>query len=106
MVEADHSIFRHTPLTIAQRQRMAIMTLAMQAARGVVKNELKRQGRRLADVEAKEITIAARAMLDQPFYRNFDDNNVKYLLTKGCRGRWGRLSSFPGIDGCKTEPQQ
>ena len=49
MVEADHSISRHTPLTIAQRQRMAIMTLAMQAARGVVKNELKRQGRRLAD---------------------------------------------------------
>jgi len=64
-----YALLRHqlgetrTPAQV-QAQTRAIMTLAMLAARGVVKNELKRQGRRLADVEAKEITIAARALLD------------------------------------------
>ena len=43
MVEANHSISRHTPLTIAQHVAMATMTRAMQLARGVVKEQLKRQ---------------------------------------------------------------
>ena len=94
MVEADHSISRHTPLTIAQRQRMAIMTLAMQAARGVVKNELKRQGRRLADVEAKEITIAARAMLDQPFGVALIADAKATVDLWHHQGRWGPRGGF------------
>jgi hypothetical protein len=64
MVEANHSIFQHTPLTIAQRIAMATMTRAMQLARGAVKDQLKRQRVRLADVEAKEITARAREYLE------------------------------------------
>jgi hypothetical protein len=63
MVEANHSLSRHTPLTIAQHIAMATMTRAMQLARGMVKNELKRQRIRLADVEAKEISARARDYL-------------------------------------------
>jgi hypothetical protein len=51
-------------LAMAQAQHRAIMTLALQAARGAVKNELKRQGRRLADVEYKEVMAMARDYLD------------------------------------------
>jgi hypothetical protein len=43
---------------------MATMTRAMQLARGAVKEELKRQRVRLADVEAKEITARARDYLE------------------------------------------
>jgi hypothetical protein len=43
--------------------RMATMTRAMQLARGAVKEELKKQRVRLADVEAKEITERARDYL-------------------------------------------
>jgi hypothetical protein len=60
MAEAKRSIQETTD----QAQRMAIMTLALQRARNVVKEELKRQRRRLADVEAKEITALAREYLD------------------------------------------
>jgi hypothetical protein len=63
MAEANHSLSRHTPLTIAQHVAMATMTRAMQLARGVVKDQLKRQRIRLADVEAKEITERARDYL-------------------------------------------
>jgi hypothetical protein len=63
MVEASHSIFQHTPLTIAQRIAMATMTRAMQVARGLVKEELKRQRVRIADVEAREITARAKNYL-------------------------------------------
>jgi hypothetical protein len=49
----------------AQAQHRAIMTLAMMKAQGAVKNELKRQGRRLADVEYKEVMAMARDYLDQ-----------------------------------------
>jgi hypothetical protein len=63
MVEASHSISRHTTLTIAQRQHMAIMMLALQRARGAVKEELKRERVRLADVEAREISARARDYL-------------------------------------------
>lgn len=51
-------------LTLAQTQRFATMTRAMQVARGVVREELKRQRIRLADVDAKEISDRARAYLD------------------------------------------
>jgi hypothetical protein len=64
MVEANHSLSRHTPLTIAQRQRMATMTRAMQLARGAVKEALKRQRVRLADVDTKDISSWALVYLD------------------------------------------
>ena len=63
MAEANHSLSRHTPLTIAQRMTMATMTRAMQLARGVVKDQLKRQRIRLADVDAKEVSERARDYL-------------------------------------------
>jgi hypothetical protein len=59
MVEANHSISQ-----IQARITTASFVLALQRARGVVKEELKRQRRRLADVEAKEITARAREYLD------------------------------------------
>lgn len=40
------------------------MTLAMQRARGAVKEELKKQRVRIADVEAREITARAREYLE------------------------------------------
>jgi hypothetical protein len=46
-------------LTIAQRQHIAVTTLALQAARKAVKHELKAQGRRLPDIEHKEIVMLA-----------------------------------------------
>ncbi len=60
MAQAIHSIPRHIPLTISQRMAMATMTRAMQLARGAVKEELKRQRIRLADVDAREISARAR----------------------------------------------
>ena len=50
-------------LTIAQRMTMATMTRAMQLARGMVKEELKKQKIRLADVDAREISERARDYL-------------------------------------------
>jgi hypothetical protein len=64
MAQANHSIFQHTPLTIAQHIAMATMTRAMQLARGVVKDQLKRQKIRLADVDTKDITSWALVYLD------------------------------------------
>jgi hypothetical protein len=64
MVEANHSISQHTPLTIAQHVAMATMTRAMQLARGMVKEELKKQRIRLAEVEAREISARARDYLE------------------------------------------
>jgi hypothetical protein len=48
---------------IQTRITTASFILAMQRARGAVKDELKRQRRRLADVEAREITARARDYL-------------------------------------------
>jgi hypothetical protein len=50
-------------LTISQHIAMATMTRAMQVARGLVKEELKRQRVRIADVEAREITARAKNYL-------------------------------------------
>jgi hypothetical protein len=50
-------------LTISQHIAGATMTRSMQLARGIVKDQLKRQRIRLADVEAKEITERARDYL-------------------------------------------
>ena len=50
-------------LTITQQLAMATMTRAMQVARGLVKEELKRQRVRIADVEAREITARAKDYL-------------------------------------------
>jgi hypothetical protein len=58
MVEANHSLSQ-----IQARITRASFVLAMQRARGVVKEELKRQRVRIADVEAKEITERARDYL-------------------------------------------
>jgi hypothetical protein len=64
MAKAAPSISRHTPLTIAQHMAMATMTRAMQVARGAVKEALKRQRVRLADVDAKDISSWALVYLD------------------------------------------
>jgi hypothetical protein len=55
MVEANHSLSQ-----IQARITRASFVLALQRARGAVKEELKRQRARIADVEAKEITERAR----------------------------------------------
>ena len=54
MGEANHSIQLQAQLTTAS------FVLAQFRARNAVKEALKRQGRRLADVDAKEITALAR----------------------------------------------
>ena len=59
IVMADHSLCQ-----IQARITTASIVLALQRARNAVKEELKRQRRRLADVEAKEITALAREYLD------------------------------------------
>jgi hypothetical protein len=51
-------------LTISQQIAGATMTRAMQLARGVVKDQLKRQKIRLADTDAKEITSWALVYLE------------------------------------------
>jgi hypothetical protein len=64
MAQANHSLSQYTPLTIAQHVAMATWTRAMQLARGAVKEALKRQAVRLADVDAKDISSWARVYLD------------------------------------------
>jgi hypothetical protein len=64
MAQANHSLSQHTPLTIAQHMAMATMTRAMQLARGAVKEALKRQRVRLADVDAKDISSWALVYLE------------------------------------------
>jgi hypothetical protein len=59
MAQANHSLSQ-----IQARITAASFVLALQRARNAVKEELKRQRRRLADVEAKEITALAREYLD------------------------------------------
>ena len=49
----------------AQAMQRATWVLAMYAARGIVKEEFKKQKIRLADVEAREITAAAREYFDK-----------------------------------------
>jgi hypothetical protein len=56
---ANHSLSQ-----IQARITTASFVLALQRARNAVKEELKRQRRRLADVECKEITALAREYLD------------------------------------------
>ncbi len=58
MAEANHSLSQ-----IQSRITTGSFVLAMQRARGAVKDGLKRQRVRLADVEAKEITERARDYL-------------------------------------------
>jgi len=58
MAEANHSL---SQIQIPINQ--ASFVLAMQRARGMVKDELKRERIRLADVEAKEISARARDYL-------------------------------------------
>jgi len=82
MAEADHSIhqFDHHPkrettvcrmgqgeTTQAQRAMMtrAISTLALQGARAAVKDNLKKQKIRLADVDARDIMRLAKDYLEQ-----------------------------------------
>jgi hypothetical protein len=51
-------------LTISQQIAMATMTRSMQLARGAVKEALKKQRIRLAEVEAKDITSWALVYLE------------------------------------------
>jgi hypothetical protein len=53
-----------TTLTITQHIAMATMTRSMQLARGAVKEALKKQRMRLADVDAKEISSWALVYLE------------------------------------------
>lgn len=53
-----------TRLTITQQIAMATMTRSMQLARGAVKEALKKQRVRLADVAAKEISSWALVYLE------------------------------------------
>jgi hypothetical protein len=59
MVEANHSLSQ-----IQARITRASFVLALHRAHGAVKAELKRQRVRIADVEAKEITVRARDYLE------------------------------------------
>ena len=59
MAEAKRSIQESTD----QAQRMAIMTLATRAARKVVERQLRSTGRRLPDVDHKEIMTLANDYL-------------------------------------------
>jgi hypothetical protein len=72
MAQANHSLFQHTPnasgftkqvMPIQARITTGSVVLAMERARSMVKDELKRQRIRLADVQAKEITERARDYL-------------------------------------------
>jgi hypothetical protein len=58
MVEANHSLSQ-----IRARITTASFVLALERARKAVKEELKRQRRRLADVEAREIRALAQNYL-------------------------------------------
>jgi hypothetical protein len=58
MVEANHSLSQ-----IQIRITTATIVLAEYRARHMVKAELKRQGRRLVDVEAKEVSARAHDYL-------------------------------------------
>ena len=80
MAQATPSISRHTPLTIAQHIAMATMTRAMQVARDAVKEELKKQKIRLADVEARDITSWALVYLE---------DHPAPLMRQGWRSRGG-----------------
>jgi hypothetical protein len=63
----DHHPKRHTTvcrMSLAQHMTGATMTEAMRLARGMVKNELKRERIRLADVEAREITSRAKDYIE------------------------------------------
>jgi hypothetical protein len=51
-------------LTISQHLAGATWTRAMMLARGIAKNELKKQRIRLADVDAKEISEQARHYIE------------------------------------------
>jgi hypothetical protein len=59
MVEANHSLSQ-----IQARITRASFVLALERARNAVKEELKKQRVRIADVEAKEITARAREYLE------------------------------------------
>jgi hypothetical protein len=59
MVQANHSLSQ-----IQARITTASFVLALERARKAVKEELKRQRRRLADVEAREIRALAHDYLD------------------------------------------
>ena len=67
-------------LTISQQIAGATMTRAMQLARGVVKDQLKRQKIRLADTDAKEITSWALVYLE--------DHPAVIAEARSCVSEW------------------
>ena len=58
------TVCRKTSLTISQHLAGATLTEALRRARGMAKEELKRERIRLADVEAREISERARTYLE------------------------------------------
>jgi hypothetical protein len=80
-------------LTQAQAMQHAVWVLAMQAARMAVKDQFRRQGRRLADVDAKEITAAASELLaTRP--REFVARAKETVDLWASQGRWGPRGGF------------
>jgi hypothetical protein len=81
--------------TPAQRAAMqsAVWVLAMQAARMAAKDNFRRQGRRLCDVDANEITAAAKALFDsRPDAFVARAKETVDLWAK--QGRWGPRGGF------------
>jgi hypothetical protein len=75
-------------LTISQHIAGCTMTRAMQLARGIIKDQLKRHKIRLCEVDAKDITSQARAMLEaRPSLIDQARHEVEEWFAKGVFGK-------------------
>jgi hypothetical protein len=92
-------------LTISQHIAMATMTHAMQLARGAVKEHLKRQRVRLADVEAKEISSWALVYLDD-HPELFIDQARPVIESWFARGVFGKRAQKEFIKHLQIEQSQ
>jgi hypothetical protein len=117
MAEADHSIHqfdrhpkrettvcRKTSLTLAQQMTMATMTRAMMIARGGVKENLKREKIRLADVDAREISKRARQYLEA--HPSLVDQARSEIAEWFARGVFGKRAQKAFIKHLKIEQTQ
>jgi hypothetical protein len=79
-------------LTIEQRRRAAIATMAMYRARALVAQELKRHRIRLADTEPREIASWARVYLDE--HPEVVAEATETVDLWEAQGRWGPRGGF------------
>lgn len=98
MVEGNHSIQLQTSITTAS------FVLAQFRARNVVKDKLKRQGRRLADFEAREITALANEYLRQ--HPELVANARPIVESWIKQGRFGKRAQKAFIKQSKIEQTQ